>query len=1758
MYDLDSDQLSPGGLITLSDAFSVKEALDNLDINWYNRVTRRSRWMDIIGDYAGEELFLVDGDSLFSIILDDPLLAIGKKDMSFQLIHARYNLERFLNDFKTRNAVFEIVFFEGHKHSTCKTGHSKYVTASKNLARSLMISSLSDLKIPFNYFKDSNDFLWSSYLRERQPMFVLCNDGGEVADQEFAASSTLIQRKFVYDLLTNGIAVASLNKLEFRNAKIFAFIYEQHKIGDPRAALDGRIWDATRDATKMLTAAFPTWDIPIKFSGVQTREDWIRQSLREYLSRTSFPEIDYILAFVFFAHTLLLRNLPLELRAQPCPILPQKLLNHLQEHFLPAVFTALAHFVPTNTEYPKVDLDGRLFLLILRAISGKTVRYSLETIACDIIGDSGSQDLMDFWRSLSGNTEPLAGWTLLKEWINEIGIDAPIAIDYQVSVLPFSHSVLDDFLAKISPPEMVGSAEAVGSLILNSSVGTIFRDTTHWHNSNRPILPKHLGQENVQSTPLDERVRLRRLRREQITQWRLKKLSQSLSGSLGTPLKTLTIPPCRSQNEVKKSSKASVSYQTKKTGKKVITSAEKIRIEADAYRQEKKNSEDKELWVCTLEKIGRMSVADQTLEIRNILRNNRYSAGCIFAEIILYRVDLEFRAWIENERRNIPEVQDTFRVNILKDMPLIAKNSNETISRVLIKILKAIGFYSMSSNILGSTDITGRPKLSFKPVKLLHNDGSLVYGFMELKDAPANWLLRCFGDHMDRSLASQPDDRVDFVPDGWQRKVLDAVDEEKSILVVAPTSAGKTFISYYAMEKILRSSDSSILVYVAPTKALVTQIAAEVSARFNKSGRSCWAVHTRDDRIHDPLTCQILITVPEILSIMLLSPTLAGTWIPRIKRIILDEIHTIGQEVDGIIWEQILLLAPCPIIGLSATIGQPDRFNRWLESIQKAHGFEHVFVEHLHRYSHLRKYIFIPTDKSSSSILNGLDKHRTTLQIHFLHPVSLLEPGTAHKLPPDFALEAADCLTLFLALKKFAKNRSNLSLFQKELEQLDPMTFFRPDRFLRQEDVLRYEERLKNIVTRLIEGSGDEPYGDLLKEVIEDLRGIDLNKSLEDTKSSLHLAPNSNHRREGLIQLLADLHRQNDLPALVFSLDRHECEMMVHELLNQLEDSERRWRDTDPAWKKKVQAWQSQENVIKARKRAADRSGKRKPVEDDLPEMEQSSETSFDPNDPSDNFSFAGIGSSYGRRELLNDLEDLRKWSKTPEWAIAAIQRGIGVHHAGMNKAYRSLVETLFRLGFLRVVIATGTLALGINAPCKTAIFCGDSTYLTALQYRQAAGRAGRRGYDLVGKVVFYGLTYDRVQRLVLSRIPPITGQFPLSTTLCLRMFSLLAGSQNSEFATKTFRSILSLPQISMSSNMDHIGLLHHLRFSIDYLLRAQLLNPNGEPLNLAGLVNHLYYHEPSNLALAALLANGCIHDICSSSSSPQEIRDTLMVILCHLFGRRTLSLSALREVTLEPLLGKYPSRIILPVLPERVAQALMGQSDLIRQVFSGYAMTYVSHNEADLPAKDVLPLTRRSFSGEKLESPLAIQLRETAINPKLRSPFVSTSGHGDLFSTIKELCNESREGLHLSASTIPSFEEIVSPGDTFKLNAYLYDFYRHGQVKSIVEANGIRQGDVWHLLQDFDLTLKTIVASLEHSLKINAKKVGNLNPSEDGEFAEVPLDVEDTYSDLDGPIKGDTAFSMDDTEDEKDRKVYEAFLSLSGEFNTKFRAMWA
>ncbi|WP_425468248.1 DEAD/DEAH box helicase [Protaetiibacter larvae] len=89
------------------------------------------------------------------------------------------------------------------------------------------------------------------------------------------------------------------------------------------------------------------------------------------------------------------------------------------------------------------------------------------------------------------------------------------------------------------------------------------------------------------------------------------------------------------------------------------------------------------------------------------------------------------------------------------------------------------------------------------------------------------------------------------------------------------------------------------------------------------------------------------------------------------------------------------------------------------------------------------------------------------------------------------------------------------------------------------------------------------------------------------------------------------------------------------------------------------------------------------------------------------------------------------------------VRAGIGVHHAGMLPRYRRLVEQLAQQGLLRVICGTDTLGVGINVPIRTVLLTGLTKFdgarmrqLTAREFHQVAGRAGRAGFDTAGEVV--------------------------------------------------------------------------------------------------------------------------------------------------------------------------------------------------------------------------------------------------------------------------------------------------------------------------------------------------------------------------------------------------------------------------------------
>ena len=204
------------------------------------------------------------------------------------------------------------------------------------------------------------------------------------------------------------------------------------------------------------------------------------------------------------------------------------------------------------------------------------------------------------------------------------------------------------------------------------------------------------------------------------------------------------------------------------------------------------------------------------------------------------------------------------------------------------------------------------------------------------------------------------------------------------------------------------------------------------------------------------------------------------------------------------------------ISGLSATIGSPEHFNRWLASVQIAHGYEHTFVEHPYRYSHLRKFYYLIDGEGT---FTSLTSHQISQRARFLHPISLLAFGI-RPLPPDLALESRDTLSLFRALSQFQ------SVIPQDLRSLEPITFFSNSTFLRQKDVLRYESELKVVLSDLIRYFNPQDESSPLRGVINALQDPEIIKL--DPKSA-YAKPSRNAFKNDLIILLADLHKKEEL-----------------------------------------------------------------------------------------------------------------------------------------------------------------------------------------------------------------------------------------------------------------------------------------------------------------------------------------------------------------------------------------------------------------------------------------------------------------------------------------------------------------------------------------------------------------------------------------------------------------------------------------------------
>ncbi len=148
------------------------------------------------------------------------------------------------------------------------------------------------------------------------------------------------------------------------------------------------------------------------------------------------------------------------------------------------------------------------------------------------------------------------------------------------------------------------------------------------------------------------------------------------------------------------------------------------------------------------------------------------------------------------------------------------------------------------------------------------------------------------------------------------------------------------------------------------------------------------------------------------------------------------------------------------------------------------------------------------------------------------------------------------------------------------------------------------------------------------------------------------------------------------------------------------------------------------------------------------------------------------------------------------EW-LAGLRRGIAAHHAGLLPTFKEVVEELFAAGLIRAVFATETLALGVNMPARTVVIEKLDKWngehhadLTAGEYTQLTGRAGRRGIDVEGHAVVLwhpGVDPAVVAGLAGTRTYQLTSSFRPTYNMAVNLVGQLGRARAGKLLESSF-----------------------------------------------------------------------------------------------------------------------------------------------------------------------------------------------------------------------------------------------------------------------------------------------------------------------------------------------------------------------------------
>lgn len=571
--------------------------------------------------------------------------------------------------------------------------------------------------------------------------------------------------------------------------------------------------------------------------------------------------------------------------------------------------------------------------------------------------------------------------------------------------------------------------------------------------------------------------------------------------------------------------------------------------------------------------------------------------------------------------------------------------------------------------------------------------------------------------------------------DDWQIQVIDDIKNKKSVLVKAPTSSGKTFVAMSTgiiHKKIL---------YICPAKPVVYQ----VGANFTKMG---YKVHySVENMAHLPYDnrTNIFIGTPETIE----------KYLPRIYTsfdyAVFDEIHNINDRIS---YENIIKIIQCNFIALSATLENID----YLQDIfTRIHPLKEIkYVEYKKRFINQQRWIY--TDKLTK-----------------VHPVSCLDVND-FKSFSNISFTPYDCVALYEKIEEIFED-----------DTLSPDNYFIEDKLLTLDDTKQYEQFIKTELSKLY---SIEP--DKVNKVISQFKKYDCQEK---------------ENNNDIVTFLKSCKKADLLPMLYFHTEESVSQEIFLKIYSELQYQEENsypfhyliLEKKDSLYKKYIESRQNYSDSIKIKTRDArtekqeklneyDKEQKDKYISEICNFYDKCIEKCADKDNSKKCIS--NLKKEY-RAFLSNpDFREIDVYKKHPDFCFTRgepmsgpeiktirreikvatgiqleyenpvfqlLKRGIGLYISSMPDEYNWILQRLMSEKKLGIVISDRTLCLGIDLPIRTVALSGyKNPNYSVSDYLQMSGRAGRRGHDTQGNIIFHGIT--NYIDLMKGRLPKLSG----------------------------------------------------------------------------------------------------------------------------------------------------------------------------------------------------------------------------------------------------------------------------------------------------------------------------------------------------------------------------------------------------------------